>query len=130
MAVIHREKVKDGTEMKISIITEIDSDSVIAEIDESATFGHPIIFDETWNKPFKDRLNIVVSQTKMGHQLFQEENGSQLVYFQPDLKSAIKFATWYCPDNDEIFVTGKNCETAVNENLVDGGIYVRRQKID
>lgn len=115
--------------VKISIITEIDSDSVIAEIDESATFGHPIIFDETWDKPLKNRLNIVVNQ-KTGHQLFQEADLSQLVYFQSDLKSAIKFATWYCPDNDEIFITGKNCEMAANENLVDGGIYVRRQTIN
>lgn len=114
--------------VKISIITDDNSNySAIAEIDESATFGHPIIFDETWNKPLKDRLNIVVSQTRTGHELFQEAVGSQFVYFQPDLKSAIKFATWYCCDNDEIFVTGKNCEIALTENLVDGGIYERRQ---
>ena len=93
---------------------------------KARTWGHPIIMGrKTWDslpkKPLPGRLNVVVSTTITNAQVFDMEEASQLVFFKPDLKSAIALATMYCPNNDEIFIIGggKLYETALNNNLVD-----------
>jgi len=93
---------------------------------KARTLGHPIILGrKTWDslpkRPLKGRLNVIVSQTKKSLELFTEDDLSQFVYFHPDLKSAIKFATWYCPNSSETFIVGGRqiYETALKEDVVD-----------
>jgi dihydrofolate reductase len=125
--------------MKVSIVVAFDKNGLIGKngalpwnipedlkIFKERTLNHPIIvgrktYDSLPKKPLKSRLNIVVTRTGIGLEPFQMDGYSQFVHFQLDLKAAIKFATMYCPNNDEIFIIGGKqiYETALNEDLVD-----------
>ena len=90
------------------------------------TWGHPVImgrvtYDSLPKKPLRGRLNIVVTKTNVGHDIFQLFDWTQIVYFQPNLGEAVKLAKMYCPNNDEIFIIGGRqiYETALNDGIVD-----------
>jgi dihydrofolate reductase len=92
----------------------------------SQTMGHPIImgrvtYDSLPKKPLKGRLNIVVSRTKREPEIIQVGDQSQIVYFQPNLEEAVKFAKMCCPNNDEIFIIGGKqiYEAALTAGIVD-----------
>jgi len=132
-------KKEEGRHINTSIIVAMDKNKLIGKdnvlpwsisedlkLFRKRTLEHVVIMGRvTWDnlpkKPLKDRLNIVISRIRTGHECFRMGDKSQMVYFQPDLKAAIKFATWYYPDNNEIFIIGGKqiYETALNENLVD-----------
>ena len=129
--------------MIISIIVAFDKNRLIGKdgkmpwllsddlkLFKQRTMGHPVIMGRTtWDnlpkKPLPGRLNIVVSRTKTGHEVFPVGDMSQIVYFQHSLEAAITLATWYCPGNEEIFVIGGKqiYEAALNAEIVDK-IYV------
>ena len=124
----------------ISIIVAVDKNGLIGKdgkipwnIPEdlknfrAQTMGYPVVMGRlTWEslpkKPLKGRLNVIVSRTNAGHEVFSMGDGwSQIVYFQPSLEEAVKFAKMYSPNTDEIFIIGGKqiYDTALNLGIVD-----------